>query len=414
MAAKHIRLLGLPTLGLAAFLLLGCKPGVPSAKREAKAGVPVEVVSATLRPMDRTVTALGSLQAMDRATVSIKTTGRLKLLSVDVGSPVKAGQVLAQIEPRDYELRVQQSAALLAQARARLGLPIEGDDDAVELEKVSIVREAKARFEEAEKTLERVRRLQSEKISSEAELERAQAEHQVTLNRYRDSLQDARERQSVLAQRRAEFEIAKQQLTDTSLRAPFEGVVQARLTNVGEFLTSGSPVLELVRVDPLRLRIEVPERQAPQIKVGQRVLMSFEGDTNAQAGEISRVSPALDERTRMLVAEAEFRNPGTLRPGAFARAEIVTETGTPALAVPLEALLTFAGTEKVLLVQTNRAVERRVVTGRRQAGWVEVLQGVKAGDPVIRKPAGLQNGDPVQATTGRLTATETPAANGTN
>jgi RND family efflux transporter MFP subunit len=400
---------------LLAGLVAGCKPtATPASRDAAKAPTPVTTLVVELRPMERTIPAFGTLQAMDHATVSIKTTGRLKLLKVDVGSPVKAGEVLAQIEPRDYELRVQQSAALLAQARARLGLPIEGEDDSVDLEKVSIVREAKALFDEAEKTLERVRRLQSEKISSEAELERAQAEQQVTLNRYRDALQDARERQAILAQRRAEFEIAKQQLTDTSLRAPFDGVVQARLTNVGEFLTSGSPVLSLVQVDPLRLRLEVPERQAMQIQPAQTVRMTFEGRTNYYLGQISRVSPALDERKRMLLVEAEFKNPGTLRPGAFARAEIVTEPAVPTLAIPTDALVTFAGTEKAFLVQTNRAVERRLTIGRRSGGWVEVLQGVRPGDVVIRKPGGLQSGDPVQAVPGRLTATMPDSPSGTN
>ena len=172
--------------------LCGCNPeSKPASKAEAPT-VRVAIQPASAHPMERIVTALGSLQAMDRATVSIKTTGRLRLLNVDVGSPVKAGDVLAQVEPRDYELRVQQANALLAQARARLGLPLQGDDDNVDLESVSTVREAKALYEEATRTLERIRRLQSEKISSQAELERAEAEYQVTMNRYHDAMQEAR------------------------------------------------------------------------------------------------------------------------------------------------------------------------------------------------------------------------------
>ncbi len=103
--------------------LAGCerKPVVSVTPRE-----PVPVVTERIesRPMDRTIASLGTLQAIDRATVSIKTTGRLRTLSVDVGSKVRAGETLAQIEPRDYELRLRQSAALLSQARAQLGLTI--------------------------------------------------------------------------------------------------------------------------------------------------------------------------------------------------------------------------------------------------------------------------------------------------
>lgn len=384
------------TACLGLLLGTGCDGGGSgAAKRPAKPPVAVATVEAALHPMERTVSVLGTLQAMDRATVSIKTTGRLRSFNVDIGSAVKAGDTLVQIEPRDYELRLQQAQALLAQARARLGLTVEGGDDTVEIEKVSIVREAKALLSEAEKNVARAVRLQKEKISSEAELERAQADYQVNLNRYEDALQDARERQALLAQRRAELDIARQQLTDTSVRAPFDGVVQQRLANMGEFVSSGSPVLVLVRVDPLKLRAEVPERLASLVRPQQPVRLSIDGDTNSYAGVLQRVSPALDEKTRMLTVEAEIPNPGTLRPGAFAKAAIVVESAKPALAIPEDAIVTFAGTERALSIATNTAVEKRITTGRRENGLVEILRGLKPGDRVIRNPGGLQSGDPV-------------------
>ncbi len=394
--------------GLALLLLAsGCDRSGNGGGRPPSAPVTVQVSPAETRPLDRSLTVLGTLLAMDQAPVSIKVTGRLNTLLVDVGSPVKAGEVMGQVEPRDYDLRLRQAAALLSQARARLGLPLEGDSDTVNPESLNTVREAKALFEEAEKGVERVRKLQAQSIASEAELERATAEYQVTLNRYQDALQDVRERQALLAQRRAEFDIARQQVTDTSLRAPFDGVVQERLVNVGQFLTSGTPVVTLVRVNPLRLRLEVPERQSHLVKTNQEVRVTFEGDPQAHAARIVRVSPALNERTRSLTVEAEMPNPGTLRPGSFARAEILVERAAPATVIPADSLVTFAGTEKVLLVRTNRAVERVVTTGRRQDGWIEVLKGLPAGEGVIRQPGSLQNGEPVQV------AAPPPAANGT-
>ncbi|MBN9693411.1 MAG: efflux RND transporter periplasmic adaptor subunit [Verrucomicrobia bacterium] len=380
-------------LGLA---VTGCQPAKTTEARGATETVEVKVSSVENRPWEQVLTVLGSLEAVDRATLSTKNTGRLKQLLVDVGSPVKAGDVLAQVEPKDYELRLNQSAALLGQARVRVGLPLEGTDDSVEEEKVSTVREARALMEEAKKGLERIQKLQEQNISSQAEFERATAEYQVMLNRYSDALQEARERKAILAQRRAEFEIARQAVQDTSLRAPFDGVVQARLTNVGEFLPAGSPVLTVVQVDPLRLRLDVPERQSMSVQVGQPIRVSFDGDTNHYTGTVARVSPALDQRTRLLRVEGQLKNPGHLRPGAFARAEIVVAEAIPGLAIPADALITFAGTEKALLVLTNTAVERRLVTGRRQGPWIEVLQGLRAGDAVIRNPGGLPGGTPVR------------------
>ncbi len=390
---------GLLLAVLAAGLTASCSPSEKAASiRPSKEALDVSGGVVEKRPMERTLTALGSLAPMERATISIKTTGRLKLLKVDVGSPVKVGDVLAQIEPRDYELRLQQSAAMLAQARARVGLPFEGGDDRIELEKLSVVREAAALFEEAGKTLDRVRKLHLEKISAQSELERATADHQVTLNRYQDSLQEGRERQAVLAQRRAEYEIARQQVTDTSLRAPFDGVVQARLTTVGEFLASGSPVLTLVQVDPLRLRMEIPERQASQVQTGLSVRITLEGGTSQHLGRIARVSPTLDDRTRMLLVEAEFKNSGPLRPGSFAQAEILLEDVAPSLAIPADAIATFAGMEKVFVILTNTAIERRITSGRRDANGVEVLHGITLNEVVVRNPGGLRSGDKVRLT----------------
>lgn len=376
--------------------LSACKPQAAKDGGRSKEPTPVQLHRVESQPLDRTVPTLGTLQAIDRATVSIKTTGRLRLLSVDVGSVVHAGDVLAQVEPRDYELRLRQSAALLAQARAHLGLPVEGDDDSMDLNKVSVVRETKALLEEATRTLERTRRLVADKIASDTEFERATTEHQVASNRHDDAIQEARERQALLAQRRAEFDIAKQQLSDTSLKSPFDGVVQERLTNVGEFLAAGSPVLTLVRVDPLRLRLEVPERLAAQVRPGQRVQVTLEGDTQVYEGRLLRVAPALDSRTRMLVTEAELRNPGNLRPGSFARASILVEESVPTITVPSDAVVSFAGIERVFLSVTNRAVERLITTGRKLGDRVEVTRGLEAGVQILRNPGGIQNGDAIR------------------
>jgi len=396
-SARRLGGAGLALLFLGS-LAVGCREARPRATPGVTADpIEVKVSLVESRPWEQVLTVLGSLESMNRATLSTKNTGRLKRLLVDVGSPVKAGDVLAQIEPGDYELSLNQSEAMLGQARVRLGLPLEGTDDTVDEEKVSTVREARALLDEAKAGLERVKKLQEQNISSQAEFERATAEYQVMLNRYSDALQEARERKAVLAQRRAEFAIARQQVQDTSLRAPFDGVVQARLTNVGEFLTTGSPVLSIVQIDPLRLRLDVPERQSMGVVVGQALRVSFDGDTRQYAGTVARVSPALDQRTRLLRVEGELKNPGQLRPGAFARAEIVVTEAMPGLGIHSDSVVTFAGTEKAFLVLTNTAVERRLVTGRRQGTWVEVLQGLKAGETVILNPAGLSSGTPVRS-----------------
>lgn len=345
--------------------------------------------------MERLVTVTGVLLADEDATLSVKIGGRLRSLAVDIGSVVKRGDVLAQVEPRDYELRLQQAAAALAQARAAVGLPLEGADDTFDPEKTSAVKEALAVLHEAARNRERVLKLSEQGVVSKSELDAVEAAHTVALNRNETAREEARTRQAILAQRRAEFDLAKQQLADTSLRSPFDGSIQSRLANIGEFLPAGSPVVKLVKIDPLRLRLEVPERDAAAVRLSQRVRLSVEGDTNEHSGALTRVSPALDEATRMLVVEADVPNGGALRPGLFARAQIITRDDEPGLAVPAAAMILFAGIEKLIVVQDGKAQERVVATGRRGAGWVEILQGVKAGERVVVNPGNLRTGDAV-------------------
>jgi multidrug efflux pump subunit AcrA (membrane-fusion protein) len=99
-----------------------------------------------------------------------------------------------------------------------------------------------------------------------------------------------------------------------------------------------------------------------------------------------------------LIVEAEVHNNGQLRPGSFARAEIVSADGSSALAVPSNAVVSFAGIDKVILVQDGKAVEKPVTLGRKTADWTEVLSGVKAGDAVVINPGNLQSGQPVVIT----------------
>ena len=388
---------------LAAVWFAGCNPpeAPKGGKKDSKAGIvlptrAVAVAQVETRPMERSLGVIGSLAAIDQATLSAKTSGRLQTLSVDLGSRVKRGELVAQIEPVDYELRLRSAEALLAQARARLGLPLVGEEDAVKAEETSTVRQAKAALLEAQKQRERIRELAKRGISPQSELEVTEANYDIAFNRHLEAVEDIRQRQALLQQRRAEVEIARQALADTRILAPFDGIVQERRASPGEFLNPAAPVVTLVKVDPLRLRVDVPERSAAGVRAGLALRLTAEGDTNRHAGTITRLSPAITELNRMLVVEADIPNAaGALRPGTFVRADIVLAQAEPAVAVPKDALLTFAGIEKIFLVKDGKAAEKNVTAERRADGFVEVRGGVQPGDVVVLNPGSLQNGQPV-------------------
>ena len=394
-----------------ATLLMSCaksenpKPAVAMAKARI-----VRTARVQERPMERAVIVTGSLAAQEEATLSVKISGRLQSIAVDLGSVVKKGDPIAQVEKRDYELRRKQAAATLAQSRALLGLSPDGQDDQVDTEKTSLVKQAKAVLEEATKNRARVASLSEEGITSKSERDTVEATYAVALNKYEAALDEARTRQAMLAQRRAELEISQQQLVDTTILAPFDGAVQLRAASAGEYLIEGAPVATMVRTDPIRLRLEVPERESAYVRANQRVRLNVEGDTNEYSGNITRLSPAINEQNRMLLVEADVPNPGSLlRPGQFVRAQIITDERDRGFTVPPEALITFAGLEKVVVVQDGKALEKTIATGRRFGNWIEIVVGLKAGEEVVLEPGSLRTGESVTVARPDSSSTSRPA-----
>ena len=161
------------------------------------------------------VVVSGTLAAHDRATVATKVPGRLQVLNVDLGSRVEKGQVLAQVAPTDYGLRVQQAEAALAEARARIGLG-PGEEDRVDPQQTGTVRQAAAVLEEARQSRERSARLASEGLIAQAERDAAEASYKVAESRYQDALDEIRGRSATAGQRRVDLAVAQQQLADTS------------------------------------------------------------------------------------------------------------------------------------------------------------------------------------------------------
>jgi RND family efflux transporter MFP subunit len=368
----------------------------PPTAKEAKVPQQVQTVAVREMPLERTVTVLGSLAAHDQATLSVKVPGRLASIPVDFGSVVQRGQLIAQVEPRDYQLRLQQAEAALAQARVRLGLSPQGTNDRVDPEQTSTVRQTRALLEEARQNRDRLASLSDRGFVSRSEFDSAEATYKVALSRHQDAIEEIRNRQALLMQRRSELEIARQQLADTAVFAPFDGMIQTRHASIGEYLAAGMPVVSLVRMDPLRLRAEVPERAAPSVRAGQKIRVTIEGDPTIHGGRVMRLGPTINEQNRMLTIEADVRNNGSLRPGSFARIEIVTDEEDKALTVPTSTIISFAGIEKVLLVHEGKTVEKVVMTGRRADEWVEVTTGVSLGDMVVLNPGNLQAGQIVR------------------
>ncbi len=400
MVETRILFLGVP-LFLAALFLTSCKSDYQASGRQGRPGGAgearkVKTTAVAETPFGETVTANGTLVAYDQTTVSVKVPGRVRTISVDLGSVVSQGQVIAYVDSADYGLRVQQAEASLAQARARLGLAPEGTDDRVDPEQTATVRQARAVLDEAKHNRDRAAQLVEQGVIAKAEFDTANAAFKVAEGRYQDAYEEIRNRQGILAQRRSELALARQQLKDTAVVAPLNGIVQEKRTSVGEYLAAGAPVVNIVRMDPLRLRASIPERESQSVRTGQDVRVTVEGDPVVYVGKIMRLSPVIAEQNRMLVVEADVRNNGKLRPGSFAHAEIVTNDAKMAVTVPNNAIVTFAGIEKVIVVQNGKALEKPITTGRRSPEFTEIVAGISVGEKVIVDPGNLQSGQAVE------------------
>ena len=391
----------LPILALAmSTLCVFCnKEGNTKQRDEASERKKVKVVKAVSANVPQSVEVSGTLAAEEEVVLSAKVPGRVHTVFVDLGSPVKRGQALVRLEPADFQLRVQQAEAAYQQARVRLGLDAEGKGDGagLNMEDTGVVRQAKAVLEEAKLTRDRMESLSKDGLVAKSQYDDAMAQYQVAEARYQDAVEEVRSRQALLIQRRAELDIARKQLSDSVISSSIDGVIQEKRVSPGQFVASGDAVLTLVRIHPLRLKLAVPERNSSSIRVGQRVQIRVEGDANrVHVGRLARVSPAISADNRTLMVEAEIGNEhGVLRPGSFARAEIITESNQPVVLIPASSVITFAGLTKVISIENNETQEKRVKLGRNSKGSVEVVEGIEAGETLALEPGNLTSGEKV-------------------
>lgn len=343
----------------------------------------VDVIEVGRRPWPHVVRTQGTLIEDEIAVLGAKVAGRVKEVLVDLGMPVQAGQVVARLDTEEFDLKVQQAEAQVAQARAIVGLKGDTPDNQLDPAKAAPVVQEAALVQDARLNVQRVRDKASKGAFTQEEIQTRETALQVAEARYRSALNAVNEQIAVLGLRRAELALALRNREDAVLTAPFDGVIQERRVAPGSYVTIGQGVATLVRIDPVRFRAGVPERSAAGVAVGQPVRVLLEGQP-AMEIKIARISPSLDVANRTLIVEADLENSaGRWRTGMFAEGEIIVDTEQTALAVPVTSVVAFGGIEKVWTVTGNQAAPRPIRTGRRDNDFVEVLDGLQAGDLVI-------------------------------
>lgn len=373
--------------------VVGCRrntsPGETEASsRGSNSVIEVDVVPAQERTVERQIEIVGTLLADERVVVASEVEGKLAEIRVDLGSRVRQGDVLAVIDRRDFELRLADAQAALRQVLTRLGMT--ENQDRVDPQETTIVRQAKASFDDAALRLQRLRQLRSKGVVSEQEYDQADAAFRIAEARYHAALEEVNTLLAQLEQRRAQVALVRRELEKTIIRSPITGAVIERHVSAGETVRRNDRVATLVKTNPLRLRADLPERYAAHVYIGRPLTFTIDAlPGRTFTGRIARLSPAVSTETRSLTLEAEIENRNDdLRPGYFARAQVVVDPQARAVVVPARAVMAYVGIYKVFVVDKDKAVERTVKPGMKLGEWVEIIEGIRPGDPVIASDLG--------------------------
>jgi membrane fusion protein (multidrug efflux system) len=260
------------------------------------------------------------------------------------------------------------------------------------------VQQAKAALDLASSEHARFKALHDEGVIAPADLDQRRAQLESARQQYEAAKNTAAQQYQALQAARARVTLARKALADTVVRAPFSGVVAERLVSMGDYVTKGTKVAVVVRVNPLRVRLTIPEQFVASVAVGQKV--SFEVDAysgRAFEGVVKYVSPALEANQRALTVEAVVPNPRReLKPGLFATARLEQPAPEPGLVVPPTAVLTSGTTSRVFIVNGDCVEERIVTVGQTLDAGIEITSGLKSGDRVAtRNVPQLADGMPV-------------------
>ena len=356
--------------------LSGCAKKEEAVVKKNADVVDIQVATVSAHDTARVVETIGTLFPFDETVISAELDGRVDEVKADLGDTVRQGEVLVHISDEEQKYLVQQNEAQLRMSLERLGLKSE-NDKLKDVKDAPDTRKAEAELYDAQTRFERQKRLSDQGIGAPADLDQAQARYRAAQAAYDSTIYATRNLVQEVERFKAVLELQRKKLRDTSVRAPFNGSVKERTVNVGQYVRVNTPLFTLVKIDPLRLKLEVPERMAPWIKNGQLVevvLEAFEGRTFQ--GKVWRISPTVDQSKRTFVVEALVDNgAGKLKPGSYARARVPTQKIERTMLVPAKAVNYVFGSNKVFVVKGGVIEAKDVKTGDRVDADIEIVEG---------------------------------------
>ena len=363
--------------------LAGCDKQAAPVAAKSDGPLAVRTTQAKAREIQRSVESVGTFYPMEEVIISAEIEGRAEEVKHDLGDLVNPGEVLVRINDEEQRYQVAQSEAQLRQSLERLGLKAD-TDRLKDVTEAPDVRRAQAELFEAEQRLKRIRSLVDQNIGAKSDLDQANARQQAMKAAYDSTINQTRNLMQEVERFKAILDLQRKKLRDTTVTAPFRAFVKERQVTVGQYLRANTPLFVLVKTDPIRLRVEIPERMAPWIKLNQLVDINVEAFTDRKfQGKIWRISPTVDQNKRTFVAEVLVANAaGELKSGSYARAHVPTSHTERVTVVPQRAVYYIMGSNKAFIVKDGVVESRDVRMGDRFETDVEILEGVSDGETV--------------------------------
>jgi multidrug efflux pump subunit AcrA (membrane-fusion protein) len=398
--SQLLKLFLLLALAVAGAALSACKRSNGQTNAAASASptpavVEVATMAAVSRQLPQYFEATGNLAANEQTDVAPETAGRVAAVGVDIGSSVKKGQLLVRLEDADFKDRVDQAQAQLDQAkatldqnRAKIGLK---PGEKFNPENVPEVAAARAALDLADKNLKRYEKLvETGDISRTAfdiqksQRDQAYEQYKALVHQAEQNFATVANSQAAVSAAQTNLSLMKRNLTYTNVTAPMAGYISDRPADVGEYISPTSKVATIVNINPLRVKIDVPEQAIPQIRQGESVSVSVSAYTDRTfSGRVARISPNVTATSRTLSVEADVDNPnGELKPGQFATIRVLLPQKGTAVMVPQRALRTISGATYVFVIKNGFAQQRLIQSGQTESDMVEIKSGIAADEVV--------------------------------
>lgn len=347
----------------------------------------VQTILTQYDSIENSILINGKLGANLETIISSQIDGQIKNTFKEMGDIVKKDELLATIDDLEYEARQRQALTEYLQIANKLSIDINNlekniNDKLININsfniyEISTVKKAKINVDNIKKNLWRINQLEKNQLTSKQALDDLESKLKIAETELQIAIEEAKNLILTFQNKKAALDITTKKLTDTKIKAPFDGIILKRNVSNGEYVKVGTPIFTILQINPIKFLASVSENYANDISIGKKIIVFIDSLNETYEAYISRISPISNIETHSFDIEALIENSNyKLKPGYFANAKILINQNKSAILLPNDALYSYAGINKVFVIKNNRCYERKIKIGKRFVDKFEVSEGL--------------------------------------